>query len=78
MVATTFAADTPLAVTALLVKNGWALAIGRMFTVFVHARMWRRAEVMTDVELIKLRYSGKAANEVCFVKTLSVAFAPRR
>ena len=43
-----------------------ALAIGRMFTVFVHARMWRRAELMTDVELIKLGYSGKAANEVCF------------
>lgn len=41
-------------------------AIGGMFTVFVYARMWRRAEVMTDVELIKLGYSGKAANEVCF------------
>ena len=73
MVATTFAADTPLAVTALIVKNGlagnwfwWAFAIGGMFTVFVYARMWRRAEVMTDVELIKLGYSGKAANEVCF------------
>ena len=70
MVATTFAADTPLAVTALIVKNGlafwWAFAIGGMFTVFVYARMWRRAEVMTDVELIKLGYSGKVANEVCF------------
>ena len=69
MVATTFAADTPLAVTGLIVKNGlagnwfwWAFAIGGMFTVFVYARLWRRAEVMTDVELIKLRYSGKAAN----------------
>ena len=60
MVATTFAADTPLAVTGLIVKNGlagnwfwWAFAFGGMFTVFVYARLWRRAEVMTDVELIQ-------------------------
>ena len=53
MVATTFAADTPLAVTGLIAKNGlagnwfwWAFAIGGMFTVFVYARLWRRAEVM--------------------------------
>ena len=46
MVATTFAADTPLAVTSLIVKNGlagnwfwWAFAIGGMFTVFVYARL---------------------------------------
>ncbi len=69
MVATTFAADTPLAVTSLIVKNGlagnwfwWAFAMGGMLTVFVYARLWRRSEVMTDVELIKLRYGGPAAN----------------
>ena len=68
MVATTFAADTPLAVTGLVVKYGvagnwfwWAMAIGGMFTVFVFARLWRRAEVMTDVELVELRYGGKPA-----------------
>ena len=68
MVATTFAADTPLAVTGLIAKNGlagnwfwWAWAFGGMLTVFVFARLWRRAEVLTDVEFIELRYTGKAA-----------------
>ncbi len=68
MVATTFAADTPLAVTGLVVRHGiagnwfwWSLAIGGMFTVFVFAPLWRRAEVITDVELIELRYGGRPA-----------------
>ncbi|HLQ38480.1 MAG TPA: sodium:solute symporter family protein, partial [Planctomycetota bacterium] len=68
MVATTFAADTPLAVTGLVAKNGlagnwfwWAFAFGGMLTVFVFAKLWRRAEVLTDVELIELRYSGRPA-----------------
>ena len=68
MVATTFAADTPLAVTSLVVKNGlagnwtwWSFAMGGMLTVFVFSRYWRRAEVITDVELIALRYSGRPA-----------------
>ena len=56
MVATTFAADTPLAVTELVAKNGiagnwlwWNLAIGGMLTVFFFARLWRRSGIMTDV-----------------------------
>lgn len=68
MVATTFAADTPLAVTELVAKNGiagnwlwWNLAIGGMLTVFFFARLWRRAGIMTDVELTEIRYSGKPA-----------------
>jgi Na+/proline symporter len=68
MVATTFAADTPLAVTGLIAKHGlagnwfwWAFALGGMLTVFVFARLWRRAEVLTDVELIELRYAGRPA-----------------
>ncbi|HGY55168.1 MAG TPA: sodium:proline symporter [Caldithrix abyssi] len=68
MVATTFAADTPLAVTELVARNGiagnwlwWNLAIGAMLTVFFFARLWRRAGIMTDVEFVELRYSGKAA-----------------
>ena len=68
MVATTFAADTPLAVTGLIAANGlagnwvwWSMAAGGMFTVFVFARLWRRAEVMTDVELTEMRYSGAPA-----------------
>jgi solute:Na+ symporter, SSS family len=68
MVATTFAADTPLAVTELVVKNGisgnwlwWCFLAGGMFTTFFFARLWRKAEVLTEAELIELRYSGKAA-----------------
>jgi solute:Na+ symporter, SSS family len=68
MVATTFAADTPLAVTGLIGKHGiagnwfwWAWAFGGMLTVFVFAKLWRRAEVLTDVELIEQRYAGRPA-----------------
>ncbi len=68
MVATTFAADTPLAVTEIVARNGvagnwlwWSLLASGMLTVFFFARLWRRAEVMTDVEFVELRYSGKPA-----------------
>lgn len=68
MVATTFAADTPLAVTELVARNGiagnwlwWNLAIGGMLTVFFFAKLWRRSGIMTDIEFTELRYSGKAA-----------------
>ncbi len=68
MVATTFAADTPLAVTELVGKNGiagnwlwWNMLAGGMLTTFFFARLWRRANIVTEVELIELRYSGKAA-----------------
>jgi Na+/proline symporter len=68
MVATTFAADTPLAVTELVATRGiagnwlwWNMAIGGMATVFFFAHLWRRAGIMTDLELIELRYSGRPA-----------------
>ncbi len=68
MVATTFAADTPLAVTELVGQNGiagnwlwWNMLIGGMLTVFFFSRLWRRANILTDVEFIELRYSGKSA-----------------
>lgn len=77
MVATTFAADTPLAVTSLVVKHGlagnwvwWSLAMGGMLTVFVFSRYWRRAEVITDVELIDLRYAGRPALVLRITKAL--------
>ena len=68
MVATTFAADTPLAVTELVAKNGiagnwiwWNFAFGGILTVFFFARLWRRAGIMTEVEFAEIRYSGKSA-----------------
>ena len=69
MVATTFAADTPLAVTELVARHGisgnwlwWNFLFGSMLTVFFFARLWRRAGVFTDLEFIELRYSGRAAS----------------
>ncbi len=68
MVATTFAADTPLVVTGMVARYGiagnwlwWNMAASGMLTVFVYARLWRRAGVMTDVEFAELRYSGRPA-----------------
>ncbi|HLU99634.1 MAG TPA: sodium:solute symporter family protein [Acidobacteriota bacterium] len=68
MVATTFAADTPLAVTGMVARHGiagnwlwWNFAFSGMLTVFFYARLWRRAEVMTDVEFTEIRYSGVPA-----------------
>src|SRR5689334_4734226 len=68
MVATTFAADTPLVVTGFVYNNGvagnwlwWNMLMSGMLTVFFFARLWRRAQVMTDVEFAEVRYSGKRA-----------------
>ncbi len=68
MVATTFAADTPLVVTGFVARNGiagnwlwWCFVASGMLTVFFYARLWRRAGVMTDVEFAEIRYAGKPA-----------------
>jgi Na+/proline symporter len=68
MVATTFAADTPLVVTGLVATKGvagnwlwWNFVMSGMLTVFFFARLWRRAEVMTDAELAEVRYGGNPA-----------------
>ncbi len=68
MVATTFAADTPLVVTGLVATKGvagnwlwWNFVMSGILTVFFFARLWRRAEVMTDVEFAEVRYGGRPA-----------------
>jgi len=68
MVATTFAADTPLAVSEIVCKNGisgnwiwWNMLIGGVLTSFFFAKYWKRANVTTDLEIISLRYSGTPA-----------------
>jgi solute:Na+ symporter, SSS family len=68
MVATTFAADTPLFVSGVIATQGiagnwiwWSSCLSGMLTVFFFARYWRRAEVLTDVELTEIRYGGKPA-----------------
>ena len=68
LVATTFAADTPLAVTGMVARYGvagnwlwWNFVASGMLTVFFYARLWRRAGVMTDIEFTEIRYAGKPA-----------------
>ncbi|MFZ5627753.1 MAG: sodium:solute symporter family protein [Spirochaetota bacterium] len=68
MVATTFAADTPLAVTGITIERGIAgnflwlsLIPSGILTAIFYARLWRRSGVMTDAEFATLRYSGRPA-----------------
>lgn len=77
MVATTFAADTPLAVTEIVAQNGisgnwvwWNMLIGGMLTTFFFARYWRRSGVLTEVELISLRYGGPASKGLRLIKSV--------
>lgn len=69
MVACTFSADTPNLVTGFVREDGvaknwawWAFLITGMVTVFIYARLWRRSNVMTDLEFYEIRYRGKAAS----------------
>lgn len=69
MVATTFAADTPLAVSGFVRSDGiyynwfwWNALMGGMLCVFFYARLWRRAGIVTDIEFIELRYEGRPAS----------------
>jgi Na+/proline symporter len=68
MVATTFAADTPLVVTGLVYAQGvsgnwlwWGFLLSGMMTVFLFARLWRRSGLLTDVQFAEMRYAGKPA-----------------
>src|SRR5437763_11359887 len=80
MVATTFAADTPLVVTGLVAAHGvagnwlwWNMLMSGMLTVFFFARLWRRARVMTDVEFAEVRYSGTPAAALRMFRALYLA-----
>jgi len=81
MVATTFAADTPLAVTELVGNSGisgnwlwWNLLAGGMLTTFFFANLWRRANIVTEVEFIELRYGGKPAAFLRGFKAIYLGF----
>ncbi|MEQ6119285.1 sodium:solute symporter family protein [Reichenbachiella sp. MALMAid0571] len=69
MVACTFSADTPNLVTGFVRENGvsknwawWAFLITGMVTVFIYARLWRKSNVVTDLEFYEIRYGGKLAS----------------
>jgi Na+/proline symporter len=66
MVATTFAADTPLVITGWVRDHGiwknwlwWGFALSTMLSVFLFARLWRRGGVMTKAEMAELRYGER-------------------
>ena len=80
MVATTFAADTPLAVTGMVAENGvagnwlwWNMVMSGILTVFFYAHLWRRAEVLTDVEFTEIRYAGRPASALRAFRALYMA-----
>ncbi len=77
MVATTFGADTPLAVAGFVTQHGiagnwvwWSSVMSGILTVFFFAKLWRRSGVLTDVEFIEFRYSGKAAAALRLARAL--------
>ncbi|MCW7490100.1 sodium:solute symporter family protein [Leptospira meyeri] len=81
MVATTFAADTPLAVTEIIRGQGiagnwiwWYMAVGGFITVFFFSKLWKRSGASTDLELIGLRYSGKEADFLRGFKAFVIGF----
>ncbi|MCS7148437.1 MAG: Na+:solute symporter [Geminocystis sp.] len=68
MAATTFSIDTPLYICGIVAKRGiagnwewWSFAITHVVMTYIFARLWRRAEVLTDAELTEIRYGGKMA-----------------
>jgi solute:Na+ symporter, SSS family len=80
MVATTFAADTPLAVTGMVAEHGvagnwlwWNMVMSGILTVFFYARLWRRAEVLTDAEFAEIRYDARPATVLRAFRALYLA-----
>ena len=68
MAATTFNVDTPLYVAGRVAQAGiagnwewWCFAIAHVFLAVVLAKLWRRSNVLTDMELTELRYGGRPA-----------------
>jgi Na+/proline symporter len=68
MLATSFAADTPLHTTRMIREHGlggawfyWGGILNGIVIAFLFSRLWRRTGVVTDNEFLELRYTGKRA-----------------
>ena len=66
MAATQFAADTPLLFSGLIAVAGvfalwrlWVYGLAFLLMGFLFAAFWRRARILTDAELVEVRYSGR-------------------
>lgn len=77
MAATQFAADTPLLVTGLIATGGifliwrlWIYGIAFLLMAFLFSTKWRRSGVITDAELVSIRYSGKGLTALRILKSV--------
>jgi Na+/proline symporter len=77
IVATTFAADTPLAIAGLVATEGvagnwfwWADVLPAMMAAFLVAHLWQRSGVLTDAEFVELRYAGNPATALRVFRAL--------
>lgn len=68
MAAITFSVDTPLYVSGLVIGRGiagnwewWSFVVAHVSMIYLFARLWRRAGILTDYELTELRYGRNAA-----------------
>ena len=80
IVATTFAADTPLAISGMVATGGiasnwfwWSMGIAHVGMFLFWSRLWRRASVVTDAEFSELRYGGRAGKELRSAKAVFFA-----
>ncbi len=80
MAATTFSIDTPLYVAGVVGERGvagnwewWAFGVGHVALIYIFARLWRRSAIVTDAELIEMRYSGRPAAVLRVVKAFLFA-----
>ena len=80
MAATTFSIDTPLYICGVVASRGiagnwewWSFGIAHVVLIYVFARLWRRAEIVTDAELTEIRYGGKSAAMLRGVKAFLFA-----
>lgn len=78
IVATTFAADTPLAISAMVAGKGiaanwfwWSMGIAHVGMFLFWSRLWRRSAVVTDAEFAELRYGGQGG---AALRTLKAVF----
>ena len=80
IVATTFAADTPLAISAMVAGKGiaanwfwWSMGIAHVGMFLFWSRLWRRSEVVTDAEFAAVRYGGQGGGALRSLKAVFFA-----
>jgi solute:Na+ symporter, SSS family len=77
MVATSFASDTPLVITGWTRDAGvagnwrwWGYVVSVLLVVVLFSRFWKRSRVLTDIEFMELRYSGRPARALRGFKSI--------